>query len=102
MYIKLTWNKHIEYLINKTKYLVYIFYKMSKLLQSDLLKMLHFAFLCLVKQPPVTAEIERLQNRVLKIVHKNHFANKATPLNMQQMVAFQLIIFHYQSLQKQY
>ena len=33
-------NKHCEYIYNKTKYLVFVFYKLSKLMTTDILRMI--------------------------------------------------------------
>ena len=37
------WNKHIEYIYNRTKYLIFIFYKLSKLMTTDTLRMVYYA-----------------------------------------------------------
>ena len=29
------WNEHIEYVYNKTKYLIFIFYKLTKIMSTD-------------------------------------------------------------------
>ena len=40
----LKWDKHIQWIMNKTKYLVFIFYKMAKVRQSKTLKSIYYAF----------------------------------------------------------
>ena len=37
------WNKHIEYLINKTRYLIFIFSKISKIIDIDTLHIIYYA-----------------------------------------------------------
>ena len=38
----MTWNEHCEYIYNKTKYLIFVFYK-SKLMTTDTLRMISYA-----------------------------------------------------------
>ena len=38
------WNEHIEYVYNKTKYLIFIFYKLTKIMSTDCLRMVYYAF----------------------------------------------------------
>lgn len=40
----LRWNEHIDYIYNKTKYLVFIFYKLSRVMNLDTLKLIYYAF----------------------------------------------------------
>ena len=40
----LKWDKHIEYLINKTKYLVYVFYIIDKSMPTETLRIIYYAF----------------------------------------------------------
>lgn len=40
----LKWDVHIQYIINKTKYLVYIFYKLNKIMLTKILMMIYYAF----------------------------------------------------------
>ena len=36
------WNEHCEYIYSKTKYLIFVFYKLSKLITTDTLKMIYY------------------------------------------------------------
>ena len=38
------WNKHIEYVYNKTKYLIFIVYKLTNIMSTDCLCMVYYAF----------------------------------------------------------
>lgn len=40
----LNWNKHIQYLVKKTKYIVYIFYKIARTMTVETLHMIYYAF----------------------------------------------------------
>ena len=37
------WNEHMEYIYNKTKYLIFIFYKLAKLMTTGTLRMIYYA-----------------------------------------------------------
>ena len=37
------WKEHMEYIYNKTKYLIFIFYKLAKLIKTDTLMMIYYA-----------------------------------------------------------
>ena len=37
------WNEHCEYIYNKTKYLISVFYKLSKLMTTDTLRIIYYA-----------------------------------------------------------
>ena len=37
------WNQHFEYIYNKTKYLIFVFYELSKLMTTDTLRMIYYA-----------------------------------------------------------
>jgi len=38
------WNKHIDYLCSKLKYLIYIFYKINKIKNIDIIRKIYFAY----------------------------------------------------------
>lgn len=40
----LRWNEHIKYIINKTRYLLFVFHKLSKFMTTNILKMIYYAF----------------------------------------------------------
>ena len=37
------WNEHTEYTYNKTKYLIFMFYKLAKLITTGTLMMIYYA-----------------------------------------------------------
>ena len=41
---RLMWNRHIEYIRKKTRYIIYMLYKLSSCMQSDTLKTIYYAF----------------------------------------------------------
>ena len=40
----LKWDKHFEYILNETKYLPFLKFKLSKIMNSDTLKLIYYAF----------------------------------------------------------
>ena len=38
------WDKHIQYIINKTKHLIYVFAKIKKYMDTKSLKVMYYAF----------------------------------------------------------
>ena len=84
------WNKHIEYLINKTRYLIFIFSKISKIM--DILT--HYTSFTMPSFTGVALLIawggayqtklkilQTVQTRILKIINKNTFQTN-TLLNL--------------------
>jgi len=43
-YSNMKWGKHIEYIINKTKYLIFVFTKLTKFMQTNTLLIYHALF----------------------------------------------------------
>ena len=102
------WNIHIDYIINKTKYLLFVFSKFARFLQIDTLMMLYFALFHSVATYGILAwggaynnnlsRLQRLQNRLLKIASKNTFQLNNYPLNLEQTFAHEAIVYHYADL----
>ena len=77
----LRWDKHIQYTIKKTKYLIYIFYKISKSMTIETLRMIYYAYFHSIVNYGIIVWggvynsnldlMRNLQKRILKIVHKN-------------------------------
>ena len=42
-YSNTIWNEHMEYIYNKTKYLIFIFYNLAKLMTTGALRMIYYA-----------------------------------------------------------
>ena len=102
------WNIHIDYVINKTKYLLFVFSKLSRFLQTDTLMMLYYALFHSVAIYGILAwggaynnnlsRLQILQNRLLKIASKNTFLLNNYPLNLEQKFAHEAITYHYANL----
>ena len=84
----LRWDKHIQYIIKKTKYLIYILYKISKSMTIETMRMIYYAYFHSIINYGIIAWggvynnnldlLRNLQKRILKIVHKNKFICKRT------------------------
>lgn len=108
---RLTWEKHMDYLINKTKYLVFIFYKLSMYMQIHVLVKIYYALFHSIISYGIIAwggaynnnlnTLQRLQTRILKIINKNGLLINY-PLRLEQMFAYESLMYHYTSLSKTY
>lgn len=109
---KMQWKNHIEYIINKTKYLIFIFYKISKLMTTETLRMIYYALFHSVITYGIIAWggayaknlilLQNHQNRILKIINKNNFIVDKNPLNIKQTYTFECLKFHYTELSSIY
>lgn len=109
---KMSWKKHTEYLLNKTKYLVFVFRKISRFMTNDTLRMLYYAFFHSVFSYGIIAWgglyanssnlIQNLQNRLLKIVNKDQSVTHNSPFNLKQCFAYESLYFHYNALREKY
>ena len=106
------WNKHIEYIYNKTKYLIFIFYKLSKLMTTDTLRMVYYALFHSIVSYGIIAWgraypnskniLNRLQIRLLKIINKNKFSVDKNPMSIDKIFTYESLIYHYEDLQTAY
>lgn len=109
---RMIWNEHIEYILNKTKYLVFIFHKISKYVHTETLRMLYYAFFQSIISYGIIAWggayagnlklIQELQNKILKIVNRNHFIPHNNPLNVEQLFSFEALKLHYNDLKTKF
>lgn len=106
------WGPHINYILSKTKYLVFVFYKLSKFMLTETLRMIFFAFFHSVASYGIIAWgcaygnnlglLQRLQYRLLKIVNKNKFFTTQNPPRIDQLHAYAALIFHYHELKQKF
>lgn len=106
------WDKHIDSIVKKTKYLLFIFYKMAKIMQTKTLLMLYYAFFNSIIIYGIIAwgglyknslrPLQNLQNRILKIIYKNKFVTIGRPLNIEQLFTFESLVYHYDELKNIY
>ena len=108
----LRWDKHIQYIIKKTKYLIYIFYKISKSMTIETLRMIYYAYFHSIINYGIIAWggvynnnldlLRNLQKRILRIVHKNKFICQDYPMNLEQSFTYEALGYHYTNLKDQY
>ena len=102
------WDKHREYIISKTKYLLYVFAKLSRFMQTKTLLILYYALFQSVASYGILAWegvyknsktiLQQIQTRLVKIISKNSFLISNYPLNLDQMFAYESILYHYNNL----
>ena len=103
----LKWDKHIDFIIKRTKYLIFVFYKLSQVMTGNTLKMIYFAFFHSIINYGIIAWggafktevriLQNLQTRILKIINKNSFDNNL-PLNLKQLFDYESIVYNYNTL----
>lgn len=79
----LRWNEHIEHTINRTRYLLFAFHKLSKIMTTDTLLMTYYAFFHSKisygniawggAYKSILQLLQNIQNRILKIIYKTLF-----------------------------
>ena len=105
---KINWGLHIEKIIKKTKYLIFIFHKLAELMQQKTLMIIYYALFHSVISygiiawggafPTQLIILERLQTKILKIINKNKFVTNNYPCNIHQQYALESLLYHYDSL----
>ena len=106
------WDKHIEGLVKKTKYLIYIFAKIKKIFDRKTLLMIYYAFFQSLVNYGIIAWggayctysnlVQRIQNKILKIINKNHFLANDQPLTIRQLYQLEAVSYHYTTLKELY
>lgn len=101
----LKWKNHIDYVVNKSKYLVFIFYKLSKFCQTNTLLQLYYAYFgCIMNYGIIawggaydthTKSLQNLQNKILNIISKKKFISHNYPLSIAQLYALESIVHYY-------
>ena len=74
------WDKHIQYIINKTKYLIYVFAIIKKYMDTKSLTVMYYAFFhSYINYDKITCggvykdnmtRLQNIQTRILKIIQK--------------------------------
>ena len=98
------WNEHIVYMYNKRKYLIFIFYKLRKIMSTDCLHMVYYAFFhstisygmiaCGGAYSNSISLLKRLQIRLLKIDNKTKFVTDKNPIYLDQIFAYKSLSYH--------
>ena len=106
------WKEHMEYIYNKTKYLIFIFYKLAKLMTTNTLRMIYYAlFHSIISYGNIAwggaysnskSLLNRLQIRLFKIINKNKFTLVKNPMSLDQIFSYKSLNYHYEKLQLAY
>lgn len=109
---RLKWDKHIEYVMNKTKYLIVVFYKLSKYMKRETLLLIYYALFNSIISYGIISWggaynnylqlLQSRQNKILKIINKNTFVSIKNPLVIRQLFALESIIFYYLELRNRF
>ena len=106
------WNEHCEYIYNKTKYLIFVFYKLSKPMTTNTLRMIYYALFHSIISYEIIAWggaysnsknlLIKLQIRLIKIINKNKFTVDKNPMSIDQIFTYESLSYHYEDLQTTY
>lgn len=109
---KLKWDKHIEYMVNKTKYMIYIFAKLKKIMDKKTLMQIYYAFFNSIMNYGIIAWggaynnnlnlIQNIQRKLLKIINKNQFPERNSQINIRQLFILESLLFHYEKFKYRY
>lgn len=100
------WSYHINYIVNKTKYLIFLFHKLSKIMSSKTMIMVYYALFHGVMNYGIIAwgsactttlsPLQNLQNKLLRIISKkNQCLIAKHPLRLDQAFILESVLFHY-------
>ena len=108
IYSNVRWNEHMEYIYNKTKYLIFIFYKLAKIITTGTLRMINNALFHIIISYEIIAWegaysnskrlLNRLQIRLLKIINKNKCTLDKNPMSLDQIFSYESLSYHYEEL----
>lgn len=108
---QMKWESHITYILNKTKYLLFVFSKLSKIMHKKSLMTIYYAFFHSIATYGIIAWggaynnvlhlLESLQRRLLKIISKNN--NDFTkPLTIKGSFDIECLLYFYTNLREKY
>lgn len=108
----LRWKNHIDYVVNKSKYLLFIFHKLAKFCNTNSLLQLYYAYFGSIMNYGIIAwggayythikPLQNLQNKILNIISKKKFISKNYPLSIEQLHALESISSHYDEFKDEF
>lgn len=108
---RLKWEHHIQYLVKKTKYLIYVFAKLAKSINADILLTIYYSLFHSIGTYGIVAwggayssaliNIQKTQNRLLKIASRKS-NNLIFPLSLKETYLLEAIVIDYKILSKNY
>ena len=106
------WKNYITNIYNKSKYLIFIFYKLTKILSQQNLRMLYYALFHSIMSygiiawgeayMNITRTLQTLQYRILKIINKTNFLKEKQPLNLNQQFLYESLLYYYEDLKDKF
>ena len=109
---RLNWENHIKYIVGNTKYLIFVFYKLSKIINIETLRMIYFALFNSIISYGIIAWgnaysntlniLKNLQRKPKKIINKNKFIAHSNLPNIEQLYAIESLNIHYDNLKCQF
>lgn len=112
----LRWNVHINHIVRKTKYLIYLFSKLSNFMNARTLYMIYYAFFHSIGTYGIIAwggaygnslcGVQSVQKRILKIIAIKSKVSKniicKTPPSIKQCFLLESVVNNYSSLSNEY
>lgn len=108
---RLKWNKQIDNIITRTKYLIYIMYKMAKFMNSSVLMTLYYALFHSIATYGIIAwggayenalsGLQRAQNRIIKVIRAKN-PNIKLPLSIKECFLLETVFQNYCNLSKSF
>ena len=108
----LKWNRRVESIVNRTKYLVYVFYKLAKILSIKILLLIYYAYFNGIMNHSIQAwgsasisvlyPLQSLQNKLLEIISKKNFMLQNYPLRLDQIYILESLFAHYEELKEKF
>ena len=104
------WDVHIQYIVNKTKYLTFVFSRLAKIMQPKTLLLIYYAFFNnshgIIAWRGAYKEsskiLQNLQNKLFQIISKKEFISENFPLNVNKLYEHIALSYHYKTLKNLY
>ena len=105
------WDVHIQYIVNKTKYLTFVFPRLAKIMQPKTLLLIYYALFNSIISYGIIAWgaykgsskiLQNLQNKLFKIISKKEFISENFPLNVNKLYEHTALSYHYKTLKNLY
>ena len=102
---RLNWLNHTDYVRNKIKYLLNVFYKLKQTTSIFVMRIIYYSFFHSTIRYSIIAwegsynnnvnQVQRLQNRILKLINKNTFEIDKMPCNIRQLFTLESLVYHW-------
>lgn len=106
------WNRHIENIVKRTKYLVYVSYKLSGIVNTKTMLLIYYAYFHGVinygiqvwgsSSVSILYPLQNLQNKLIHIINKKLCKIENYPLRLDQVYALESLVTHYQEMKSDY